>query len=182
MSVESLRNSADVITSHISRWVFSVLQFVDDRPAQWKEQQRQLWQALDVDPEIIELMVEGLELCWTGSHLCVRGGAEVVMYGVCFGGQSKKVTVFCVFAVCAHGSMHSAACVQGWRQRCRADSIILFACLLAVQEVDGKQMADHRLSQSCFGRSSSARFGCLFKILEAGQGRCGGEWRCSFCG
>ena len=170
VSVESLRNSADVITSHMTRWVFSVLQFVDARSGQWKEEQRMLWQALDVDPEIIELMVGELELCWSGDRLCVRSGAQVVMCGVSFAGavfeNTKNLFSFSVH-VCE--PIESVASTQGWRQRPSRDSGILPACMLEVQEMDGKPMADRRLGQSCFGRCSSAGFGRVFQIPEAGD-------------
>ena len=78
VAVESLRNSADLITSRISTWVSARLQFVEPRSAEWKDEQRALWEALDVEAGVADLMVFELELVWDDGRLCVRSGAQVV--------------------------------------------------------------------------------------------------------
>jgi len=77
IAVESLRNSSDLICTRMATWVASRLQFVEGRGEEWKTQQRELWMALDIESEMVELLVGELELCWNGEHLCVRAGAQV---------------------------------------------------------------------------------------------------------
>ena len=77
IAVESLRNSSDVLCSHMSSWVCQRLQFVEERGSAWRVQARELWAALDMDVELVDLFVAELELVWDGEHLCVRAGAQV---------------------------------------------------------------------------------------------------------
>ena len=71
ISVESLRNSAEIISSSMSTWVPRMLSFAPPRETEWMDDQRALLSALSVDVEIAELVVDQLQLCWEGGRLWV---------------------------------------------------------------------------------------------------------------
>ena len=77
ISVESLRNSADIISSSVSAWVLRMISFAPPRENQWMDEQRALLAALSVDLEIAELVVDQLQLCWEGGRLWVSEDAQV---------------------------------------------------------------------------------------------------------
>ena len=79
ISVESLRNSSDLLSSRLASWIGQHLVLVDGRGPLWREQRRELWMGLGIDQEIVDLLVD-LELCWDGDRLCVLWGAEVAMH------------------------------------------------------------------------------------------------------
>ena len=76
IAVESLRNSADLLSSRIGSWVFHHLVHREGRSPEWLDQRRVLLEALDVQPELLEIMMD-IELAWEGDELCVRAGAQV---------------------------------------------------------------------------------------------------------
>ena len=43
-----------------------------------------MWQSLDMEASVIELMVVEMELVWEGDKLCVKAGAQVVVCCVSF--------------------------------------------------------------------------------------------------
>ena len=69
VSVESLRNSADLLSSHMVSWITSVLTFADERDEAWVQEHRELWEALDVEPSLVELLAAELQLRWEGGRL-----------------------------------------------------------------------------------------------------------------
>ena len=75
ISVESLRNSADLLSSRINSWVCERLRWADGRDPQWGLQRRMLLEGLDVEPELIDILLS-LELAWEDGHLWVRSGAQ----------------------------------------------------------------------------------------------------------
>ena len=77
ISVESLRNSADLLSSHMASWILSVLTFVDAQDEIWVQEYRVLWESLDVEPSLIELLAAELQLRWEGGRLCVKAQAQV---------------------------------------------------------------------------------------------------------
>ena len=77
IAVESLRNSADLLESRMNSWVAGRLRFVDGRDASWTVQRRVLLEGLDVQPELVEVLLQ-LELAWEGGQICVRAGAQVL--------------------------------------------------------------------------------------------------------
>ena len=77
VAVESLRNSADLLSSRMASWVISCLSFVDARDEAWVQEHRELWEALDVDPALVELLAAELQLVWQDGALCVKAGAQV---------------------------------------------------------------------------------------------------------
>ena len=78
IATASLRNSADLFTSRINSWVAKSLKFVESRGAAWEAEARELWLALDVDPEIVDILVSQLQVHWDGEHICVLAGAKVI--------------------------------------------------------------------------------------------------------
>ena len=74
----------------MTSWICSVLQLREPRGPAWAEQQRELLQALDVDPEMIELLVAELQLCWEDGCLYVMQGAQAAAWRV-----TKQICVFC---------------------------------------------------------------------------------------
>ena len=76
IAVESLRNSADLLSSRICSWVGLHLVFREGQSPEWLDQRRVLLEGLDVQPELLEIMMD-LELAWEGDQLCVRAGAQV---------------------------------------------------------------------------------------------------------
>ena len=77
ISTASLRNSADLFSSRITTWISQCLVFVEPRDAVWREEARELWMALDIAPDMVDLLVSDLELWWDGQNLCVMCGAQV---------------------------------------------------------------------------------------------------------
>ena len=75
ISVESLRNSMDLLSSRLAGWLTSVLCLVEPRDVQWQDDRRALLEALAVDPEIAELLLE-LQLDWDGRRLNYSREAE----------------------------------------------------------------------------------------------------------
>ena len=78
VAIESLRNSADLLWGRLSHWIASRLRFTQPRGAEWQDTARLLWTTLDVDHEAVQVLVEDLELVWSGGHLWVRAGAQVI--------------------------------------------------------------------------------------------------------
>ena len=74
ISVESLRNSGDLLSSRLGSWVCSCIRFVGEQGPLWRKHQMELWTGLDVSPEIVELLV-AVELRWNGDQLLVLQGA-----------------------------------------------------------------------------------------------------------
>jgi len=75
VAIESLRNSADVISSHVAGWVTKSLRLHPDRGDTWVDQRRALWNALGIDMETAETLASDLQLCWLDGALCAREGA-----------------------------------------------------------------------------------------------------------
>jgi hypothetical protein len=83
ITVEALRNSIDLLSSRLAGWIASCLTFVDSRDVQWLDQRRSLLEALAVDPEVAEALLE-LQLVWDGRNLMMHREAQVelrVKYG-----------------------------------------------------------------------------------------------------
>lgn len=87
ISVESLRNSADILSSRLASFIAEHLVFVDENGAEWKELRRELWMGLDVEPEVADILVE-LELTWDGHSFSIAAGAQVVGMGKQFAYRS----------------------------------------------------------------------------------------------
>ena len=77
VAIESLRNSADLLSSRVSQWVLSKLRFTESRGEEWQDARRALLSALDVDPEVTQVLVEELELVWEHDQMWIVTGAEV---------------------------------------------------------------------------------------------------------
>ena len=80
IATASLRNSADLFSTRIATWIGQSLTFVETRGSVWREEMRELWMALDVAPDLVEILVADLELHWDGTNLCVMSGAKVSVY------------------------------------------------------------------------------------------------------
>ena len=78
ISVESLRNSADLISSRVGGWVASKIRLAPPRDESWISARRQLLEALGVDVETSAIIVDDLQLCWEGDQLMVWDGYQVV--------------------------------------------------------------------------------------------------------
>ena len=77
ITVESLRNSMDLLSSQISSWVCLRMAFHEDRGEEWKQSQMQLFQVLQLDPMVSDLVVEELQLCWSDDRLWIKDDAQV---------------------------------------------------------------------------------------------------------
>ena len=77
ISTASLRNSADLLATRIATWIGQSLIFVESRGSVWREESRELWIALDIAPDLVDILVSDLELHWDGTNLCVVSGAKV---------------------------------------------------------------------------------------------------------
>ena len=64
IAIESLRRSADLVSSHLYTWLHSCLQSTPCRGEAWVDQRRALWQTLGVDAETVELLSSELQLWW----------------------------------------------------------------------------------------------------------------------
>ena len=72
IAIESLRNTADLISEHMASWVSSRLKFVDDRGPDWVAEQQQVWMALGVELEQAELLSERLQYCFEDGNICIH--------------------------------------------------------------------------------------------------------------
>ena len=77
ITVESLRNSADLISSRISDWVGQRLSMAPPRSESWIREHRELMDALGVDMETAGVIVDDLQLCWEDGRLWVWDSAQV---------------------------------------------------------------------------------------------------------
>ena len=77
VSVESIRNSMDLVQKHIGAWVAErVTQSGIRLSEEWVEGRRVLLHALDVDMEAQEILSDVLQLRWEGSRLVVSPAAD----------------------------------------------------------------------------------------------------------
>ena len=76
IAVESLRNSADLISRYINEWIMKRLSLVPPQPSEWVDRRRELWYALGVDLEVAELLATDLQLAWSDGHLKVNQEAD----------------------------------------------------------------------------------------------------------
>ena len=81
ISIESLRNSQDIICSSVTDWVGQRLSFAPPRDEAWLADRRQLFEALGVDMEAASILVDDLQLCWEEGRLWVMDGAQVRSLG-----------------------------------------------------------------------------------------------------
>ena len=77
VAVESLRNSADLLSQHMAAWVRARLRLVPPRSAEWMDRQSQLWHSMSVHLETVDVMACQLQLEWAGGELLVSQAAEV---------------------------------------------------------------------------------------------------------
>ena len=71
VSVESLRSSSDILGKHIGAWVATRVSLSSHRSEKWVDHRRRLLHALDLEPEVIELVASALQLRWEGGKLHV---------------------------------------------------------------------------------------------------------------
>jgi hypothetical protein len=76
VSIESLRNSMDLLVRHIGEWSSLRLSFAEPHSFQESEQWRVLWQALDVELETVELLSDTLQLRFLGGRLYVSSSCS----------------------------------------------------------------------------------------------------------
>ena len=77
ISVESLRNSSNLLSAQVAEWVCKRLSFHEPRGQDWKDVQQEVWQVLAVEPMTSDLLIEELELCWNAGRLWVKDSAQV---------------------------------------------------------------------------------------------------------
>eukprot|EP00974_Lingulodinium_polyedra_P029112 2805291-Lingulodinium_polyedra.AAC.1 len=76
VAIESLRNSWDLITGHMSMWVTKRLSFKAPRSAQWCEERTKLWDSLGLNSELTDLLASVLELEFIDGRLFVKDECE----------------------------------------------------------------------------------------------------------
>jgi hypothetical protein len=75
ISIESLRNSMDLLQHHVMEWAMGRVTFTSPMSASEVEERKELWQALSVDEDTAEVLAEQLQLrfeggdCWWWSRL-----------------------------------------------------------------------------------------------------------------
>jgi hypothetical protein len=79
ISVEALRNSADLLHSRMNTWLVSKIAFHPARGEDWVGRQRTVLTALGVEADLAELLATELELCLEGDKLWVKEGAKVAI-------------------------------------------------------------------------------------------------------
>ena len=77
IAVESLRNSADLVSSRLASFIHQSLVFVDGRGPDWVDRRRVLLESLDAPMDLLDVLLD-LELTWEDGRLAVRAGAQVV--------------------------------------------------------------------------------------------------------
>ena len=78
VGIESLRNSADLISSQMTLWIARRMRFRPDKGDDWKERQQALFEALDVPFDLVDCLVYKLQLCYddTTGVLEIFDGAQ----------------------------------------------------------------------------------------------------------
>ena len=76
MSLESLRNSADLLSKHIGHWASLRNRPQPHKGVQWMEHRRSLWDALGIQAEIAETLVD-LQLSFVQGTIHVWEDAHV---------------------------------------------------------------------------------------------------------
>ena len=92
VAVQSLRNSADLVSSSVCGWVVPRLRFVAGRDEAWLSEKRQLWEALGVDVETASVMVEDLQLSWEGDSFMIWDSYQA-HYHLCKHPSAKQPSV-----------------------------------------------------------------------------------------
>ena len=92
VAVQSLRNSADLVSSSVCGWVVSRLRFAPGRDEAWLSEKRQLWEALGVDVETASVMVEDLQLSWEGDSFMIWDSYQA-HYHLCKHPSAKQPSV-----------------------------------------------------------------------------------------
>ena len=81
VSIESLRNSADLITRYLGECVDRRLREVGDRGQAWVDSQMELRCALGMDSELTEMLASTLQLCFENGELRVSRSASGLVEG-----------------------------------------------------------------------------------------------------
>ncbi len=76
VSIQSLRNSMDIIVRHVAQWVGLRLSCVADSSDEVVDRRRQLWQMLDIDVETVEVLAETLQLEFRDGRLLVANSCS----------------------------------------------------------------------------------------------------------
>ena len=79
VAVESLRNSMDLLSRYIGEWVALRLRYTPRAPETWVTSQRQLWQALGLEMETVEVLADDLQLRFADGVLYVSDQAPSVI-------------------------------------------------------------------------------------------------------
>eukprot|EP00974_Lingulodinium_polyedra_P045921 4402472-Lingulodinium_polyedra.AAC.1 len=75
--VASVRNSFGLLTEHLSSWLQSKLVFLPDAEFPPAEDRAELWRALAVEPELVEILAYDLHLQWQEGQLQVVASSLV---------------------------------------------------------------------------------------------------------
>ena len=76
ISVESLRNSADLISTRICSWISRMLSYAPPRGEDWTNKRRELLDALGVDMDTVSIITDDLQLCWEDGRLGIWDGTK----------------------------------------------------------------------------------------------------------
>lgn len=72
VAVASLRNSMDLLSSHIGEWVSSRLSYAPTRSLEEMRAHSEVFAALGVEPDVLELITERYQLCFENGQLLVN--------------------------------------------------------------------------------------------------------------
>ena len=77
VAIESLRNSADLLSRHMAEWVRQKMRLVPARDEGWVQQRRTLLHALSVSMETVDVLASELQLEFQDGELLVSHAADV---------------------------------------------------------------------------------------------------------
>ena len=76
VAVEALRNSMDLILSHLSEWLALRISFVPDLPLGHRDQRHTLWQTLDIEFETAEILSQTLQMIFRNGRMHVASSCS----------------------------------------------------------------------------------------------------------
>ena len=76
VSIESLRNSCDLLERYLNHWISLRLRLVPARSAEWVSAREELWHALGIEPDPAAVLAEQLHFSFEDGCICVKEHSE----------------------------------------------------------------------------------------------------------
>ena len=98
-AVAALRQSMDVLTRFVGEWVSARISFKVSIGFDEQETRRELWNALNVEPDVAQVLSETLQLWWSDGRLWLCNSQESNV-------QAISDVVACLLGILRRGGPH----------------------------------------------------------------------------